>query len=1230
MVDDKDNIPYIMEWKELFPRLNDIYFANNQKGWAVGNTGTIIHTEDGGKNWQVQETKTVLDLSYLNFINDSIGWAIGDKGAILFTNNEGKTWARQNSKTNNTLYSASFIDNNHGWIGGFNCLLKTVDGGANWEYKYFDQSFWEIKFIDEHVGWATGPFGVLLKSLDGGNTWNEVLIDDLTVINGNPKPYSSKLHFIKCDSSQITLLYQKEYKNKNNSYESSFESFIATSINNGIDWSIKPIPYDNPIDGSIYINDRTIWYYNQDTTSNAIEEFNLETSDTNSLVMPSEVKEIKSVHFIDNANGWAISDNNIIKTDDGGRTWTTQRQSISGYPDAINIINEQEKVIIHSGIREGVFLNYTNDGGKTWKRKSITQDDFRISYAKFFQNGYGIMLLTNGFFYSIDTSIIMVSNNGGKDWVEQNSNVGNLSIIHFLTYKDGLGISYNEKSGKTSVLKTNNSGKDWDINFQIEDYINNIYFLNSRKGWLVGYEKKNQLTVVYETDNGGENWNRREFENISSINAIMFKDEDYGWMVGRCGIIYETNNGGKTWQTRFIGRETTLNKVFFFDNINGIIAADDYIFTTSDGINYNIPPTHRYNDKLQDVFQRGNDIFLVGLGFIYKNEKKHYLPKIIGYNIGDGIASLKIVVDDKNVAISKLEFSKNQRDWIEPTYKITKTDSVSLISWNPSDYLAPGSDIYFRTTLKFNNYSYIQELPNSFTYLTFWERLNPLSKGILIFLLIIAAYFVFLFVVLHFSPITILTIYKKISLKDFAGTLSLSNPLSFILKLVIDSTFLPYFVCHPRVLDAWVSKHRERTYQAFTTIPSVSQRKNPIPLPLRIKYGSVDELLPEPSVSKLKEIFGNNERTVVSINGVGGSGKSTLAFYLASLFSTEINNDRAFDFPVIPILIDAETEDILTSIKNKFKQIFADFNLPDEVLISLLKNKRILVIVDALSEKSSMFYNYIQNVHCQYPINFLIITSRTDIDFNLVNYIILNPQNIDEKNFLLFFTEYINRLKLEENFEGEQLIHLSNKLFQIIKRKSNKVVITPLIIKIFVDNSAKLISQNSSLEEVPITISETIVEYLRQLNPQQNNDYRISHDKMLNALKILGVLSLEPNMVPQRFTLDDATTKLRESEINDFDVVLERLVRNNILIKKEVAAISIFEFNLDPIAEYLAALHYIEENESDERKWDLFITTFKSQDNYPYGMQGFLVALEDSIITYREIFAIPLKINLYQ
>jgi len=113
--------------------LYSVQFIDSQHGWAVGETGVILVTDDGGQYWQPQHSGVKTTLSAVQFIDAQHGWAAGDEGIILVTDDGGQSWRSQHSGVIALLVAVHFIDARHGWAVGGNVILATDDGGATWQ-----------------------------------------------------------------------------------------------------------------------------------------------------------------------------------------------------------------------------------------------------------------------------------------------------------------------------------------------------------------------------------------------------------------------------------------------------------------------------------------------------------------------------------------------------------------------------------------------------------------------------------------------------------------------------------------------------------------------------------------------------------------------------------------------------------------------------------------------------------------------------------------------------------------------------------------------------------------------------------------------------------------------------------------------------------------------------------------------------------------------------------------
>jgi photosystem II stability/assembly factor-like uncharacterized protein len=91
-------------WQEVAPtyeNLNGIHFVNETHGWAVGDNGTILHTEDGGNTWTKQNSGTTLNLLNVHFSSTNpLRGAIAADTAVLHTSDGGANWTRFNTNSN--------------------------------------------------------------------------------------------------------------------------------------------------------------------------------------------------------------------------------------------------------------------------------------------------------------------------------------------------------------------------------------------------------------------------------------------------------------------------------------------------------------------------------------------------------------------------------------------------------------------------------------------------------------------------------------------------------------------------------------------------------------------------------------------------------------------------------------------------------------------------------------------------------------------------------------------------------------------------------------------------------------------------------------------------------------------------------------------------------------------------------------------------------------------------
>jgi hypothetical protein len=134
-------------------RVSSIYFTNENCGYAVCDSETVLRTTNGGVNWLSQRLGTVVGYESVFFVNQNTGYAVGNWWEIatyklIKTTNAGVNWSTISQGNGNPYFDIFFANENTGWIAGYDgMILKTTNAGSTFianqnnrtpsEYKLF-------------------------------------------------------------------------------------------------------------------------------------------------------------------------------------------------------------------------------------------------------------------------------------------------------------------------------------------------------------------------------------------------------------------------------------------------------------------------------------------------------------------------------------------------------------------------------------------------------------------------------------------------------------------------------------------------------------------------------------------------------------------------------------------------------------------------------------------------------------------------------------------------------------------------------------------------------------------------------------------------------------------------------------------------------------------------------------------------------------------------------------
>ncbi len=148
----------------------------------VGERGHVIFTDDAGKSWQQSTTPSSVNLNAVYFVTPEKGWAVGHGGVVLHTTNGGENWEKRLDGiiAADIILKAAKEDL---------AKLKEKEGdedpnemqNALWRLEDAERDvsigpakpFMDVWFKNEQEGFVVGAFGYFFFTSDGGNTWQD-------------------------------------------------------------------------------------------------------------------------------------------------------------------------------------------------------------------------------------------------------------------------------------------------------------------------------------------------------------------------------------------------------------------------------------------------------------------------------------------------------------------------------------------------------------------------------------------------------------------------------------------------------------------------------------------------------------------------------------------------------------------------------------------------------------------------------------------------------------------------------------------------------------------------------------------------------------------------------------------------------------------------------------------------------------------------------------------------
>jgi photosystem II stability/assembly factor-like uncharacterized protein len=309
------------QWTRLTsPTTNNLYavaFNNERFGYAVGEKGTVLRTNDGGATWTVLPSPDSTDIKSVIIVDSAtviVATANSNgKSAIYKSITRGNSWHKM--LRDDKPFNLEQLPNGN-LFGMSTFAYLSTDKGETWQTGQrlnSTSSYNEVEFPDNHHGFIGGNVigdttnhAEFLRTEDVGQTWHQ------SYAFGFPNNFAfSSMSALNADTLFMFTNYDKRFHPKDSSQLLMLFKFKLRPAGNDTIWNFR----SRLVNKSIADIMNTCKFFSGGLGYAAGDHGNIYISTTNGKKWTKEYRgrvTINSLYMLNENKGYAVGDNGLV------------------------------------------------------------------------------------------------------------------------------------------------------------------------------------------------------------------------------------------------------------------------------------------------------------------------------------------------------------------------------------------------------------------------------------------------------------------------------------------------------------------------------------------------------------------------------------------------------------------------------------------------------------------------------------------------------------------------------------------------------------------------------------------------------------------------------------------------------------------------------------------------------------------------------------------------------